>query len=56
MNEKRTQTQLAEELLAALSMTGNNERCLAAGANKYINKPVNLKELVNTMTVLLGKN
>jgi PAS domain S-box-containing protein len=39
--------------LTAFAMPGDQEKCLAAGANKYVSKPLKLRELVNTMQQLL---
>jgi CheY-like chemotaxis protein len=39
--------------LTALAMPADQEKCLAAGANAYLAKPVRLKSLVETMQRLL---
>jgi PAS domain S-box-containing protein len=35
--------------VTALAMAGDRERCLQAGANEYISKPVRLEELIDTV-------
>ena len=39
--------------LTALAMPGDRERCLLAGANEYLSKPVSLKSLVETIELYL---
>ncbi|MBE9030188.1 PAS domain-containing protein [filamentous cyanobacterium LEGE 11480] len=40
--------------LTALAMQGDREKCLAAGANAYLAKPVSLKQLVTLIQQFLG--
>ncbi|MEG7523737.1 MAG: ATP-binding protein [Chromatiales bacterium] len=42
--------------LTALVMPGDKERCLEAGTNSYLSKPVNLSQLSKEMTSLLNKH
>ncbi len=39
--------------LTALSMPGERERCLEAGANEYLSKPINIDSLLKTIKLLL---
>jgi CheY-like chemotaxis protein len=39
--------------LTALAMSGDRDRCLAAGANAYLAKPVSLRDLMETISALL---
>ena len=41
--------------LTALAMSGDRERCLAAGANEYMSKPVGLKQLAKTINRMLDE-
>jgi PAS domain S-box-containing protein len=57
MREIRRDPQLVDVpiiALTALAMTGDRERCLQAGANDYLTKPVKLKQLTANIQKLLG--
>lgn len=41
--------------LTALAMTGDREKCIQAGANEYLSKPVVLKQLVEQIKEILKK-
>ena len=40
--------------LTALAMTGDRERCLEAGANEYLQKPLKLKQLTTSIQQILN--
>jgi CheY-like chemotaxis protein len=40
--------------LTALAMTGDRDRCIGAGANEYLSKPVKLKQLTTIIQQLLA--
>ncbi|MBL3591497.1 MAG: response regulator [gamma proteobacterium endosymbiont of Lamellibrachia anaximandri] len=42
--------------LTALVMPGDKERCLEAGTDSYLSKPVNLNQLSKKMASLLNKH
>jgi CheY-like chemotaxis protein len=42
--------------LTALAMSGDRDRCLEAGANEYVSKPVRLKQLTSLMQDLLNSS
>ena len=42
--------------LTALAMEGDREKCLAAGANEYLAKPIRLLQLHTTIQQILGQN
>jgi len=42
--------------LTSLAMTGDCDRCLAAGATAYLSKPVKLKQLITTIQDFLPEN
>ena len=42
--------------LTSRAMVGDRERCLAAGADEYMSKPVNMKQLIKTIHTYLPKD
>jgi CheY-like chemotaxis protein len=40
-------------MMTALAMPGDRERCLTAGANEYLSKPINLQQMVKTIKAYL---
>ena len=50
------QEQLPIIALTAFAMPGDRERCLSAGANEYLSKPVGLKSLVQRINTQIGRN
>ena len=42
--------------LTSRAMVGDRERCIAVGANDYLSKPVNMKQLVKTILTHLPKD
>jgi FOG: CheY-like receiver len=40
--------------VTAQAMTGDREKCLAAGANGYISKPIDIELLVQMITKIVG--
>jgi len=42
--------------LTALAMPGDEERCLEAGANAYLSKPVRLREVIQIIETYLDRN
>jgi CheY-like chemotaxis protein len=40
--------------LTALAMTGDREKCLEAGANDYLGKPIKLKQLTTIIQQILN--
>ena len=58
MRRLRADTRLADTpiiALTALTMPGDRERCLTAGANAYLSKPVSLKKLIDEIKAHLNR-
>ena len=53
MSSVKTSAALAMIAITALAMSGDRERCIEAGADEYLAKPVSLKELLLEIENLL---
>jgi CheY-like chemotaxis protein len=54
--QNSTRTAVPIVALTALTMPGDRERCLAAGADAYISKPVDLRSLEVTVRDLIHRS
>ena len=54
--EKQTGAHIPIVALTALAMTGDRERCLAAGMDAYVTKPLRTAELFETLSRLLPES
>ena len=52
--EKTTGTHLSIVAMTAHAMQGDQERCLAAGMDGYVSKPINVEELFTVVQAVLG--
>ncbi len=53
--EESTGTHLLVIAMTAHAMQGDKERCLAAGMDGYISKPVNVKEFLAVVQAVLAR-
>ncbi|HMQ54341.1 MAG TPA: ATP-binding protein, partial [Anaerolineae bacterium] len=53
LRAKVTYADLPIVIMTAMAMPGDREKCLAAGANEYLAKPVNLWQMVETIERIL---
>ncbi len=54
--EKTTGAHLPIIAMTAYAMQGDQERCLAAGMDAYISKPINVKELFSVIQTVLSRS
>jgi CheY-like chemotaxis protein len=56
IKETRTDSDMPIIAVTAQAMNGDRERCLEAGADGYVSKPVDVDVLLNLMNALLNRN
>ncbi len=54
--EKHTDRRIPIVAMTAHAMKGDRERCLAAGMDEYISKPIRVKRLLETIEIALGRS
>lgn len=56
IKQKRNENGIPVIAVTAQAMNGDRERCMAAGADGYVAKPVNIDTLIQLMNDLINRN